>query len=63
MDDPLLDELIMDCTCRGCACHACNGLLWVTLREAIRWKMITKKQAREKIKSYETMMKNLITDY
>jgi hypothetical protein len=53
LPEPLLDELTMTCTCRGCSCQACNGLLWVTLREAIKWDMITKKQALAKVENYK----------
>ncbi|RJR32446.1 MAG: hypothetical protein C4567_18675 [Deltaproteobacteria bacterium] len=33
------------CTCRGCGCQACGGLLWLPLRDAIRWDMITEEEA------------------
>jgi hypothetical protein len=53
LPEPLLDQLTMDCTCGTHSCLACNGLLEVTLRQAIRWNMITKEQALAKVENYK----------
>ncbi len=46
-EEKLLDEITLRCTCRGCGCQACGGLYWVTLREGLRWQMVTETEARE----------------